>query len=76
MAKLPRKIADSVTEKSRAAHKPTRSLNRRRVREYSKTVIDSISARLSIRTAVSPPSSLRKPAATGYSTGEPEKYDA
>ena len=41
--------------------------------EYSRTVTDSISARLSIRAAVSPPSSLRKPAATGYSTGEPEK---
>ena len=65
MAKLPRKIAGSVTQKSSAAHNAIRSLNRRRVREYSKAVTDSISARLRSLAAVSPPSWSTAAASTG-----------
>ncbi len=76
MAKFPRKIADSVTEKITAAHRPVRSLKSLRVSEYSRPVAASIASRLTCRAAASPPQVSASAPRTGYSTGEPEKNEA
>ena len=58
-------MADSVTEKMAAAHSPTRSLNSRRVSEYSSPVVASIASRLTARAAASPPTLSAKAPSTG-----------
>ena len=75
MAKLPRKIADSVTEKITAAQRPIRSLKSLRVREYSRAVVASMMSRLRCLAAASPPQVSARAPRIGYRTGEPEKNE-
>jgi hypothetical protein len=73
VARWPRNRADSVTENTRAAHRPIRSLNSSRVRLYSSPVVISSAARLTSRAAASPPAMSAAAPSTGYRTGAPEK---
>ena len=75
MAKFPRNIADSVTEKITAAQRPTRSLKSLRVREYSRAVVASMASRLTCPGGGQAADVVGESAEHGYRTGEPEKKE-